>query len=305
LIWNKNSLILVASVWPLACGACCGAEPRSDWNLRDHIPLAEVTVQSHRGAGELMPENSIEAFELAWKLGTVPEADLRTTRDGVIVAFHDENFRRILPAAAAEQQARGIKDLTWAEVGRLDIGAWKGPRFAGQRVPRLSDVYRILQDHAGRRLYIDIKNVDLEQLAREARAAGVAQRLILASTDYAVIRRWKELAPGSATLHWMGGTEEALAKRMETLRAAGFAAITQLQIHVRLGKDGAITPSPEFLLRTGRELRAHKILFQTLPWQSRDPGMFRRLMDLGCASFATDYPDIAMKTIREYYGEHR
>ena len=281
------------------------ADVRSDWNLRGHIPLRDVTVQSHRGAGVLMPENSIDAFELAWKLGTVPEGDLRTTSDGVIVAFHDEDFRRILPSAPPADQKKGIKDLSWAAVARLDIGAWKGARFAGQRVPRMADVCQILGRHKRRRLYIDIKNVDLEQLASEAHAAGVAAQLILASTDYAVIRRWKQLAPESATLHWMGDTEAALAKRIDALRAAGFADITQLQIHVRPGADGSFTPSAEFLLKTGAELRTRGILFQTLPWQSKDPELFRRLMDLGCASFATDYPDVAMKTIREYYRERR
>ena len=290
---------------PLAVAASYGADLRSDWNLRDHIPLKEITVQSHRGAGVLMPENSMDAFELAWSLGTVPEGDIRTTKDGIIVAFHDDDFRRILPSAGLETQAKGIKDFTWEDVAKLDIGAWKGAKFAGQRVPRLTDVYRVLQQHPDRRLYIDVKNVDLEQLAREARGAKVAARLILASTDYAVIRRWKELAPESATLHWMGGAEEVLAKRIEALRATSFADITQLQIHVRVAKDGAMTPSAAFLLKTGAELRAHNILFQTLPWQSNDPQLFRKLMDLGSASFATDYPDVAMKTIREYYSQRR
>lgn len=273
---------------------------RSDWNLRNHIPLHDVVVQSHRGAGVLMPENSMEAFELAWSLGTIPEGDLRTTSDGVIVAFHDADFSRILPSAPTSEQKRGIQDLTWKDVSQLDIGAWKGPRFAGQRVPRLSTVFRTLQQHPSRRFYVDIKNVDLAQLAKEAHAAQVANRLILASTDYGVIRKWKELAPDSATLHWMGGTEEVLSKRIAALRESGFAAITQLQIHVRT-TNGALMPSPEFLLKTGAELRTHNILFQTLPWESKDPEVFRQLMDLGCASFATDYPDVAMKTIREYY----
>jgi glycerophosphoryl diester phosphodiesterase len=279
--------------------------PRSGWNLRDHIPLREVIVQSHRGAGELMPENSMAAFELAWSLGTVPEADLRTTRDGVIVAFHDNDFRRILPPASPAGQKRGIPDLTWAEVAQLDIGAWKGERFKGQRVPRLGEVYRVLREHPERRIYIDIKNVDLNQLAREAHPARVSAQLILASTEYPVICRWKELAPESSTLHWMGGSEPVLAKRIADLRTVGFASITQLQIHVHVGAGGALTPSPEFLRKTGAELRAHHILFQTFPWQSRDPQVFRQLMDLGVSSFATDYPDMVMKTIRNYYNEHR
>lgn len=280
-----------------------GAEMRSPWNLRDHIRLADVIVQSHRGAGVLMPENSIEAFNLAWSLGTVPEADLRTTRDGVITAFHDETFHRILPEASPEQRKLGIKDLSWSEVSKLDIGAWKGAQYAGQRVPRMVDVFDVLKRHPRRKLYIDIKNVDLEQLAREAETAGVAPQLILASTKYEVIRRWKELAPNSSTLHWMGGEEQALAARIADLRKVDFHSITELQIHVRI-KDGVMSPSPEFLLKTGAALRAHGILFQALPWDRDDPETFWRLMDLGVASFATDHPDVAMKAIRDYYKRH-
>ena len=41
-------------------------------------------MQSHRGAGALSPENSLEAFDIAWKLGTIPEDRRvgRATREG-------------------------------------------------------------------------------------------------------------------------------------------------------------------------------------------------------------------------------
>jgi hypothetical protein len=161
-------------------------------------------------------------------------------------------------------------------------------------------VYDILARHPGRRFYIDIKNVDLKQLAKESKA--VHRQLILASTKYDVIRQWKRLAPKSATLHWMGGTEAALAKRLADLRKTGFADIDQLQVHVRTAEDGALTPSPQFMLETGEELRRHDILFQALPWDRKDPQICWRLMDLGVASFATDHPDVVMQAICEYYG---
>jgi len=287
----------------LASAAVLLSAAQSDWNVRDHIALKDIVVQSHRGAGNLMAENSAEAFELAWRLGTLPEADIRTTSDGVIVAFHDDNFKRILLHADAAEQQRGIKDLTWDQTSRLDIGAWKGPQFAGQRVPRMSDVYKMLQGHPERRMYIDIKNIDMDQLARETVKARVTRQLILASTDYTVIRRWKALAPESSTLHWMGGTEEVLAGRIAALRKSNFADITQLQIHVR-PKDGGITPSPQFLVEVGKELRLHGILFQAFAYDASQPADFWRLLDLGVASFATDSPDLAMRSLREYYN-HR
>jgi glycerophosphoryl diester phosphodiesterase len=278
-------------------------EPAAPWNLRDHIRISDVIVQSHRGAGVLSPENTLEAFAIAWKLGTIPESDLRTSKDGVIVAFHDNDFQRILPTAPPERRKQGIADFTWNELQQLDIGSWKGPKFAGQRIPRMTDVYEMLGKHPERRFYIDIKNVDLKQLAEESK--GLHSQLILASAKYDIIRNWKRLAPDSATLHWMGGTEAELAKRLADLRKTNFADVTQLQIHVRVAKDGVLTPSAKFLIAAGDELRQHGILFQVLPWDRSDPETFWRLMDLGAASFATDYPDVAMKAIRDYYAQKK
>ena len=289
------SILLLIILGPMAVA--------ENWNLRDHIPLEKVMVQCHRGAGALSPENSVEAFGLAWQWNTIPELDLRMTKDGVIVAFHDNNFKRILPDAAEELQNKGIADLTLEEVKKLDIGIWKGKEFEGQRVPTLAETLELMKKDPKRMIYIDIKNVDFEQLARETK--GFHPRLILASTKNEEIRLWKKLAPTSMTLHWMGGSEEAIEKRFVELRKTNFVDITQLQIHVLIDKDSKLKPSEEFLKKTGIELRKHGVTFQTLPLECRDATVFKRLMDLGCASFATDYPDTTMTAIREYYAEKK
>jgi len=269
------------------------------WDVRDHIPLEEITVQAHRGAGELAPENSMEAFEIAWKLGVIPEADIRMTQDGVIVAFHDNNFTRILPNASEETKRKGVKDLTYEEVKKLDIGVWKGREFAGQRIASLQEIVEVLKKHPKRKIYVDIKNVDFGQLARESE--GVRPQMILASTRYEEIEHWKKVAPDSFTLHWMGGTEEALTQRLEQLKRNGFRGIDQLQIHVQLDKDKVFTPSDAFLRKTGDLLREYKILYQVLPWGGKEGDVYKRLLDLGVASFATDFPDTTMQAVREYY----
>ncbi len=54
------------------------------WNIRD-MPIERVSVVAHRGAGFLAPENSMEALELSWSMGCIPEGDVRNTKDGHIV----------------------------------------------------------------------------------------------------------------------------------------------------------------------------------------------------------------------------
>ena len=295
-------LIIVAILGGAAAEGDADKNDAASWNVRGHIPLDEFVIQCHRGAGELEAENTIEAFKLAWSLGTIPEADIRATGDGVIVAFHDSNFRRLVKDAGPALQKQGVEDLTWKELQRIDVGSWKGEEFAGQHVPRMADVFRLMTGHPERRIYLDVKKVDLEKLAGEAESAGVGGQVILASTHYDLHRAWKALVPESGTLLWMGGTEDELAKRLANLRETDFADITQLQIHVHPREEGGgFSPSPEFLRRTGTELRSHDILFQTLPWDSTDPTLYRRLLDLGVASFATDHPRVTLEAVRGYY----
>jgi glycerophosphoryl diester phosphodiesterase len=96
------------------------------WNVRDHVPLEKFIIQSHRGAGELAPENTIEAFELGWKLGTYPEADVRTTKDGVIVAFHDNDFSPSRERHSRRDGKKGVVrcDFRGTEQTRCRFVAW-------------------------------------------------------------------------------------------------------------------------------------------------------------------------------------
>lgn len=207
------AIALAGSAWAATTTSTPG-----DWTVRERLPLAQFVIQSHRGAGEMAPENTLEAFELGWKLGTWPEADLRTTKDGVIVAFHDGSFKRTVRNAPAELRKKGVADLTFAELSKLDVGGWKGEQFLGRRVSRITDVFALMRGKPERHLYLDIKNVDLDQLAREVRQHEVTRQILFTTTHYELIQQWKRLMPESDTLHWMGGNGGA------ACREAGEAA---------------------------------------------------------------------------------
>jgi glycerophosphoryl diester phosphodiesterase len=268
-----------------------------------------IIVQSHRGAGVLAPENTIAAFELGWKLGTIPEADVRTTQDGVIVAFHDADFSRVVHDAPPELKKKGVKDVTFRELAALEVGAEGQKGFERRHVSSLEEVFALMRGTPGRRLYLDIKQVELPKLAALVRSSGVESQVILASTKLEIVRSWRALLPGSHTLLWMGGTEESLRERIEGLRQSGFAGVTQLQVHINQVKDSAgvvtIQPSEAFLREIAAELKPRRILFQALPWAGSDPEIYRRLLALGVESFATDYPDVTMKVMREYLQQTR
>lgn len=254
----------------------------------------------------MAPENTLVAFTLAWQLGTVPEADARTTLDGVIVAFHDDNFSRVVRGVPPELKDKGVEAITFEALSALDVGAWHSDRFIGHRVPALGAVFALMRDYPERSLYVDVKHVRLEPLAAQVQAYGVATQVTLAATDYAVIRAWKAIVPDSPTLLWMGGDEAHLEQRLQELRATDFADISQLQVHVHVAQGDAdilmtLKPSAAFLRALAVELRQRGILFQSLPWHTTEASVYTRLLDLGVESFATDYPDVTLEAVRSYF----
>lgn len=297
-------LVSTVSLLAVADETSAPSKAKADWNVTDHVPLEKFILQSHRGAGVLTPENTVEAFELGWKLGTYPEADIRTTKDGVIVAFHDATFERVVKGASEELKKKGVQDLTLEELSKLDVGSWQGDGFNGRRVSKISEIFELMRGKPERHLYLDIKNVDLKKLADEAIAGGVRKQVILASPKPEIIREWKTYIPESDTLLWMSGTEKARRERLDKLKKENFAGITQLQIHIHPNKDGKsadpFIPSNAFIIETGKELRKRNILYQALPYTD-DRTVYAKLLDLGLGSFSTDYPDTTMQEIKTYY----
>src|SRR3954469_5564244 len=167
---------------------------------------APFHIQAHRGAGDAFPENTLESFEWSWKHGVTPESDLRTTKDGVIVCFHDPNFKRIPHNISDALKKKGVEALPLAEVQKLDVGSYRAPQFAGQHIPTLASVFEQMQGHPERLLYIDIKLVKLDQLESLVRKHKVERQVIFTSEQHGLIREWKDLIPESQTLIWNRGT---------------------------------------------------------------------------------------------------
>src|SRR3954466_9214628 len=95
---------------------------------------APFHIQAHRGAGESFPENTLESFEWSWKHGVTPESDLRTTKDGKIVCFHDPNLKRVPYKIDESLKESSVEKLPLAEIQKLDVGSFRAPQFAGQHI---------------------------------------------------------------------------------------------------------------------------------------------------------------------------
>ena len=126
----------------IAAIACSSSKP---------APAAPpVQIKAHRGASAEAPENTLAAARLAWRQGAgAVEVDVRLSADRVPVIIHDETTRR------TGGRDRPVAAQKLAELRQLDVGRWKHPRFADERIPTLAEM--IGEVPAGRTLFVEIK----------------------------------------------------------------------------------------------------------------------------------------------------
>lgn len=87
----------------------------------------QVLNIAHRGARAYSPENTLVAFAKAKALGCdMFEMDVRLTKDGVVVVYHDENLLRCTDAKQIFPGRDNYKlaDFTYKELSELDAGSW-------------------------------------------------------------------------------------------------------------------------------------------------------------------------------------
>jgi hypothetical protein len=158
---SRRLLFVVSAIVSLAGAALSAAEPETpEAARRRHERVAErrkgTDVICHRGASEHAHENTLEAFRAAFELAADGnEFDIRRTRDGVLVVFHDDMLDRLLEAHG------DVADVTWEELQRF---RFRDPgRFGAHcRIPTLVEVFELHRRHAGL-MHLDIKRPGLDR----------------------------------------------------------------------------------------------------------------------------------------------
>ena len=150
-----------------------------------------VDIIAHRGASHDAPENTLAAFQLGWQQrADAVELDIWLTKDGKILVSHDADAKRTTGVA------KKIPETALAELRTLDAGAWKEPKWKGEKLPTLDEVLALIPD--GKRLVIEIKcGVEvLPELERVLQASGKpAAQFVLISFSHPVCAAAKQLFP--------------------------------------------------------------------------------------------------------------
>lgn len=84
--------------------------------------MRKIKVFAHRGDMGSGPENTMEALDGAVEKGAGGvEIDIRMTKDGRIVVFHDEDLRRVTLGALDGQRMEKIRELSWEELKSVSL----------------------------------------------------------------------------------------------------------------------------------------------------------------------------------------
>ncbi len=147
-------------------------------------------IVAHRGASKDAPENTLEAFRLAWlQNADAIEGDFRLTKDGQIVCMHDEDTSR----TCGEKMI--VSESTYSELSSLDA-SFQFDNIPSQSVPLLSDVFKTVPDNKG--VYIEVKcgpEIVPALITAIINSNLTKEQISIIAFDASVIKALKSVAP--------------------------------------------------------------------------------------------------------------
>ena len=248
--------------------------PRTGYAYLDDDPAP--LAFAHRGGAEHpeLPglENTLTAFRHAVGLGyRYLETDVHATRDGVLLAFHDDVLDRVTDGSGA------VADLTHDEISSLLIGG-------AERIPTFAELFAELPTA---RFNIDLKSESaVPLLARFLDEHDAHDRVLVGSFSPRRLSRFRRLTRGlvATSAHPV----EVLAFRfLPSGRLADLVTrhrVAALQIPHR---QHGLTITTAGLVR-----RAHAAGKHVHSWTIDDPAEMILLLDRGVDGLMTDRTDI-------------
>lgn len=211
---------------------------------------------AHRGARAHAPENTVEAFQLALRLGaTGIESDVWCTADGRVVLDHD-----------------GVVGSVFR---RRAVGAVPRDELPSH-VPELSDLYR--ECGTAFALSLDVKDpAAFDGVLAAARAAGAALSLWLCHPDLEQLVEWKRRCSPARLVH---------STRLASLARGAEHHAAQLR---ELGIDAVNLHHSEW--SAGTVALYHRFGRYCFGWDAQQPRIINALLHMGVDGLYSDHVD--------------
>lgn len=130
-------------------------------------------IVAHRGLLQHAPENTLANFRACLELRLGFEFDVQRTKDGHLVCIHDDTVDRTTNGTGK------VAALTLAEIRKLDAGSWFDPKFAGEKMPTVEEVLKLVAKYSQHNILIAV----------DLKADGVEQDVVRLAEQHKVLHR--------------------------------------------------------------------------------------------------------------------
>lgn len=242
--------------------------------------LQAVEIIGHRGASHDAPENTVASAKLGYqRKADGVELDVYLTKDNTLAVIHDSNTKRTTGVDGK------IKEMTLAEIKKLDAGSFKDKKYAGEKIPTLDEMLAVVPQ--GKKLVIEIKDKDVaivpaivESLKRTKKTSADA---LFISFQYPVLLAAKKALPDFTALYLAsykldkktGKPAVDLDQLIAQCKAAGFEG---LNLEQKWPIDAAFVK------------KVHAAGLKLYVWTVDDAALAKRLADAGIDGITTNRP---------------
>ncbi|MBU2648713.1 glycerophosphodiester phosphodiesterase [bacterium] len=279
----------------------------------------QFEVIAHQGGAGIAPPNTLTAMRAALAAGTdVLEMDIRSTRDGRIVVFHDQTLDRTTSCSGAVT-AKTLVGLQACDKGyffmpgktgygqRSATGAG-GPgnpdpypfRNHGIRIPTLDEVFSAFP---GQRMVIEIKQAEpslVSGFCEMIRAFNMQDHVVIGSFKQDAMDEFREACPEVATSATLTEALTFFLADKIGLSSAISPVYAALQIPAAV-----VWPEswflPDFKLVSSSLVKAaHARGIVVQVWTINDIKEMRALLAMGVDGIMTDFPARLVETVRQH-----
>lgn len=246
-------------------------------------------IVAHRGASYDAPENTLAAFHEAWRQGAdAIEGDFYLTADGQVVCLHDKDTKRTTGGKANLPVGR----TTFAELRKLDVGTWKDPKFAGEKIPLLSEVLETIPE--GKKIFLEIKDTVaiVEPIQKILADADLEpEQVVIIAFSEEVVAKCRELMPQHKASWLTSYKRETISRRWRPKLEEVLASLK------RTGATGLGTQARDEVVDQDFTQAIRDAGFECHVWTVNDPGQARRYKELGFDSITTDRPQFIREAL--------
>ncbi|MDQ0482580.1 glycerophosphodiester phosphodiesterase [Guptibacillus hwajinpoensis] len=276
------SMFLIGSMF---AGGLASADTKGSKLGMNTNKLANV---AHRGASGHAPEHTIPSYKLGEEMkGDYIEIDLQMTKDGELIAMHDESVDRTTNGTGL------VKDYTLEEIKQLDAGSWFNEKYPekakksyeGLQVPTLEEVIQAFGKDA--RYYIETKSPEvypgmekeLLRVLEKYNLTGVNERsskVLIQSFSKESLLKMEDLNPNLPLVQLISYKEQATISDEELNELTEYA----------VGVGMSYTKIDEDYVQQVRNAGLH-----IHPYTVNEKEDMERLLDWGVTGMFTNYPD--------------